>query len=61
MLKVKEGMEGKVEFDFGSEIGTRTLSDKLPQEHLQRIAQLPDGHLYVEEFEKKPKKEVTSA
>lgn len=61
MLKVKEEMAGKVEFDFGSEIGTRKLSNNLPQEQLQRIAKLSDGHLYVEEVveEKKNEKEVS--
>ena len=56
MLQVKKEMIGKVEFDFGSEIGVRSLSNNLPQEHLQRIAKLADGHLYVEE--KKKEKEV---
>lgn len=47
MYVVKENMDGKIDFDFGSEVGTRTLSNKLPQELLERIYNGPYGSSYV--------------
>ena len=47
MYVVKENMEGKIDFDFGSEVGTRTLSNNLPQALLERVYNGPYGSTYV--------------
>jgi hypothetical protein len=57
MLEVKKEWDGKVDFDFGSEIGTRTLSNKLPQALLQRVSALPNGSDFVAKKKDDPKKE----
>ena len=56
MFRAKEQWIGKVHFDLGSEIGTRPLTNNMPQEHLQRIFNSHNGSDYVEvvpEAEKK--------
>ena len=48
MFVAKEKWIGKVDFDLGSEIGTRPLSNAMPQEHLKRIFETVNGSEYVE-------------
>lgn len=61
MIEVKKEWDGKIDFDFGSKVGTRTLSNNLPQELLQRVAKLPNGSDYVTRKKADPKeKEVTN-
>lgn len=63
MYKVKADYEGKIDFDLGADVGTRTLSNKMPQAHLERIYKSRNGADYVEivpEPEKKKGEEVAN-
>ncbi|MCP1384456.1 hypothetical protein [Runella salmonicolor] len=57
MYKVNPEHAGKVEFDFGSDVGTRKLTQGLPQELLKRVHELPGGSYYVT-YEPPKKNEV---
>lgn len=63
MFAVKEKWIGKIDFDLGTEIGTRTLTNNMPQAHLERIYKSRNGADYVEivpEPEKKKGEEVAN-
>lgn len=61
MYAVKEKWVGKIDFDLGTDIGTRTLSKSMPQEHLERIYASRNGSEYVEKLaEKKNEEEVNN-
>ncbi|WP_273210472.1 hypothetical protein [Runella zeae] len=62
MFRAIEKWIGKIDFDLGSEEGTRPLSNKMTQEQLERIYRSPNGPDYVEvvpESEKKKGEEVS--